>query len=77
VNELHKLLKLKNKIIPISYTFARLCGELENKKIETVIFYEPDLNAGEVTSFACYPMRRSFAARKKLFDNDSLLTFTE
>lgn len=30
---LHKLLSLKNKVIPVSYTFSHLCAKLSNKSI--------------------------------------------
>ncbi len=33
VLELHRILQLKNKIIPVSYTFAKLCAQLSNKFI--------------------------------------------
>ena len=45
---------------------------LELAGVKTVEFYEYNF---VMTSFACLPMRKSFAARKKLFKDDILLSF--
>jgi len=47
---------------------------LKSKGIELVNYFESDLIGNQFTSFACLPMRKSFASRKKLFTNDKLLT---
>ena len=49
---------------------------LDSVGIETVAFFEPDLN-NEMTAFACLPMRKSKAIRKGLFTNDKLLVLDD
>lgn len=45
---------------------------LDSKSIKYVTFVEPDMN-NAVTAIACLPMKKSYAIRKRLFDEDKLL----
>lgn len=47
--------------------------ELEKRGVNLVKFFETDLKTNQLTAFACFPMRKSFAQRKKLFVNYDLL----
>jgi hypothetical protein len=53
---------LKNKV-----------DELERRGVKLVKFFETDLKTNQLTAFACLPMRKSIAQRKKLFVNYDLL----
>ena len=60
--------------VPDYNELAENANRLEKNRIKLIKYFESDLSTNQLTSFACFPMRKSFAQRKKLFENNKLLT---
>jgi hypothetical protein len=62
--------------VPTHDKLAEKLKSVEAAGVETVKFEESDLKTNQLTSFACSPIRKSRAQRLRLFDNETLLSFS-
>ena len=58
--------------VPDEVSLHRKMAFLTYKKVKYVQFVEPDMG-NAITAIACLPMKKSYAMRKRLFDEDTLL----